>query len=273
MKSTVQAMCGLLICFEGMTQPFQLKSENAYLTNGAYSIHFTDAFSFTSNPACLGRQTDFYCGLITERKWMLSELNNYTLAASGVLAKGGYGISFQYSGDADYNEQSLELGYGKNLGKMQIGIGFNYSLDKAAGYPGVGFGSSVVGMCFHVSEKLITGWELGLPVFGSVGTTNIERGPAFFRLGFGYEWDNNLFIAMQIEKLSGIPMNTICSIEYQFAEEFFFSFGINSNTGSPYFKTGWKKNRLCLQVYTMYEPVLGFSPGLVLLWYGKKQVI
>ncbi|HSZ31853.1 MAG TPA: hypothetical protein VK772_01005 [Puia sp.] len=254
-----------------MGQSFQLKSVNSYLTNGAYSIHFTDAFSFMSNPACLGRQTDFYSGLITERKWMLSELNDYTLAASGILAKGGFGISFQYNGDADYNEQSLDLAYGKNLGKMQIGIGFNYSLDKAAGYPGAGFGSSDIGMCFHVSEKLITGWVLGLPVFGSVGMTNSERGPAFFRMGFGYEWDRNLFFAIQVGKLSGFPMNTICSIEYQFNGQFFFSFGINSNAGSPYFKTGWKKNRLCFQLYTLYEPVLGFSPGLVLLWNSKKS--
>jgi hypothetical protein len=271
MIRVVQMLCGLLICFRGMAQPFQLKSVNSYLTNGAYSIHYSDAFSFLSNPACLGRQTDFYGGLISERKWMLKDLDNYTMAASGILGGGGLGFSFQYSGNADYNEQSLDLGYGKNLGKMQIGIGFDYSMDKAAGYPGVEFGSSGIGMCFHISEKLITGWEFGLPVFGGAGIMNRERGPGFFRMGFGYEWESNLFISIQLEKVSGLPVNTVCSVEYQFNQQFFFSFGINSNEGNPYFKTGWKKNRLCIQLYTMYEPVLGFSPGLVLLWYGKKS--
>jgi hypothetical protein len=270
MKHIIQLVFGLFFCFKGMAQPFHINSGDAYIMNGAYSNHFTDAFSFMSNPACLGTSNDFYGGLLVENKWMLKELDNYTLAASGILPKGGLGISFQYSGDADYNEQSLELAYGKNLGKMEIGIRFDYLWDKAAGYPGVGFGSSSIGMRFHVSEKLITGWEVGLPVFGRAGETNTERGPRFFRMGFGYEWDSNLFIAIQIEKVSGLPMNVVCSIEYRYNEQFFFSFGINSNTGTPFFKTGWKKNHLCIQLYTMYEPVLGFSPGLILLWNGKK---
>src|SRR5450432_3362494 len=138
--------CGLVICLSGMAQPFQMKSANAYITTGAYSTHFKDAFSFTANPASLGSSDGFLAGVLAERKWMLKELDNYTMAASGILGKGGFGISFQYSGDADYNEQSLELAYGKSLGKMEIGIRFDYLWDKAAGYPGVGFGSSSIGM-------------------------------------------------------------------------------------------------------------------------------
>lgn len=270
MNRLLQWVCGLIWCFKGTAQPFQMKSDNAYLTTGAYSTHFTDAFSFTSNPACLGSENVFLFGLLAERKWMLKELDNYTLAVSGHLAKGGFGVALQYSGDADYNEQSLELAYGKNLGKIEMGIRFDYLSDKAAGYAGSNFGSSGIGMRFHVTEKLISGWEIGLPVFGKTGETNTERGPQFFRMGFGYEWNDNLFMAIQVEKISGLPMNTICSIEYQYDQQFFFSFGINTNAGSPFFKTGWKKNRLCIQLYTVYEPVLGFSPGLLLLWSNKK---
>jgi hypothetical protein len=271
MERMAKLLCGLVICFSGMAQPFQMKSENAYITAGAYSTHFKDAFSFTANPACLGHSDGFLTGVLAERKWMLKELDNYTMAASGSLGKGGFGISFQYSGDADYNEQSFELGYGKNLGRMELGIHFEYLRDKAAGYPGIGFGSSGIGMCFHVSEQLITGWELGLPVFGRVGETDPEKGPQFFRMGFGYEWGTDLFLAVQIEKLSGLPMSVIGSIEYRYGEQFFFSFGVNSSVGSPFFKTGWKKNRLCIQLYALYEPVLGFTPGLLLLWEHKKK--
>jgi hypothetical protein len=271
MKRMLKLMYALVICFNGMAQPFQMKSENAYITAGAYSTHFRDAFSFRSNPACLGTADGFSAAVLAERKWMLKELDNYTLTASGILGKAGFGISFQYSGDADYNEQSFELGYGKNLGRMELGIQFEYQRDKAAGYQGIGFGSAGIAMCYHVSEKLITGWELGLPAFGRVGETNQEKGPQFFRMGYGYEWGSDLFLAVQIEKSSGSPISVIGSIEYRYSEQFFFSFGVNSGTGSPFFKTGWRKNRLCIQLYTVYEPVLGFSPGLLLLWENKKK--
>ncbi len=270
MKWPIHFLYACIICLNGIAQPFHLQSENAYIKSGAYSTNFRDAFSFESNPACIANAKRFSLGILSERKWMLEELGSTTMAASFNLGNDGLGAMLQQSGDADYNEQSLELAYGKNLGKLRIGISFGYQLDKAAGYQGVGFGSSGIGIQFQVSEKLIMGWNLGLPVFGEAGKTHAEKGPQFFRMGFGYECRTDLFLAMEIVKSSGVPLNVISSLEYRYGEHFFFSFGLNSNTGSPYFKTGWKKNKLCIQVYTIYEQVLGFSPGLVLLWDNKN---
>ena len=261
----------LLFCLNGMGQPVHLPSENGYIKAGAYSVHFVDAFSFTSNPACLGGVKDFLSGVLMERKWMLKELNNYEMAVACPMGKGALGFTLQRSGDADFNEQALELAYGKNLGRLDLGIRFNYLRDQAAGYPDIGFGSSGLGIRFHVSEKLITGWEIGLPVFGKAGKTNVERAPQFFRMGFGYELRADLYMTLQVEKTGGLPMTVLPSLEYRYGEQFFFSFGIDSYAGSVYFKTGWKKNRLCIQLYSQYEPVLGFSPGLVLLWERKNK--
>ncbi len=202
---------------------------------------------------------------------MLQELDCTTMAASINMGNGGLGVELQQYGDADYNEQSLELAYGKNLGKLRMGISFGYQIDRASGYQGVGFGSSGIGIQFQASEKLIVGWNLGLPVFGYAGKSHPETGSQSFRMGFGYEWRSDLFLAVEIEKASGIPLNVISSVEYHYGEHFFFSFGLNSNTGSPYFKTGWKKNKLYIQVYTVYEQVMGFSPGLLLLWDSKNK--
>jgi hypothetical protein len=267
----IQFLCGLLFCLNTAAQPAHLPSENGYTTAGANSNHFMDAFSFSSNPACLGGAKDLLTGMLFERKWMLQELNNVQLAISTPLGKDGLGISFQHSGDGDYSEQAAQLGYGKNLGKVDIGICFHYFLDQAAGYRAVEFGSSAVGIRFHVSDKLISGWEVGLPFFGQTGTMDPERAPQFFHMGFGYEYNPDLFLSVQVEKTAGLPLNTICSVEYRYSEQFFFSFSVNSLAGSVSFRSGWKKNRICMQIYTLYEPVLGWSPGIVLLWERKNK--
>ena len=57
------------------------------------------------------------------------------------------------------------------------------------------------------------------------------------------------------------PSDIIAYTEYDYAEQFSFAFGINGLAGAVYFKSGWKKNRLSIQIYTSFEPVLGFSPG------------
>ena len=271
MMRTVRLICVLFIYLNVHGQLSHVQSENAYITAGVYSHHFRDAFSFVSNPACLGETENFQSGILTERKWMLKELENTELTSCIPAGNGGLGLALQHSGDAGYREQGLGLSYGIKAGRLQIGTGFAYMLDQAAGYRAIGFGSARAGICFHVSDKLTAGWMLELPVFGMAGKTNPERGPQFFKIGFGYEWRPDLFMSVEIEKEAGLPVNITAYTEYRYGEQFSFAFGIHGPAGALYFKSGWKKNRLGIQIYSLFEPVLGFSPGIAILWEGKNR--
>jgi len=271
MMRTVRLICFLFIQVNLRGQISHVQMENSYITAGAYSQHFRNVFSFVENPACLGEIEHIECGILTERKWTLQELQNAAMASCIPVAGGGLGVVLQYSGDAGYREQSLGLSYGINAGKLQAGAGFEYLMDQAAGYPAVRYGSARAGICFHVSDKLTTGWVLGLPVFGMAGKSNPERGPQFFNMGFGYEWRPDLFMSVTIEKEAGSPLSIKAYTEYRYGEQFSFGFGINGLAGAVYFKSGWKKNRLSIQIYSLFEPVLGFSPGVAILWEGKRS--
>ena len=271
MKRWPELIFGLFICLYADGQLYHLQSESGYITSGAYSKHFGDAFSFVSNAACLGNTRVFQCGLLTERKWMLKELDLQEMALSIPLGNGGVGLGFQYNGDVDYNEQAVNLAYGKSLGKLQIGGRFSYVNTKAAFYQSTVFGYSGIGICYQVTDQFMTGWELDLPVFGEAGKSYPEKGPQFFKMGFGYESRRDLFISFQVEKKASLPLNVVGYIEYRYAEQFLFAFGINSLSASPYFKSGWKKNGFTIQIYVGYEQVLGFSPGLAIFWERKNK--
>ena len=131
----IRLTCVLFICLNVHGQISHVQAENSYITAGAYSHHFRDAFSFVSNPACLGEMQNFQSGILTERKWMLKELENIEMTSCFPLGNGGLGISLQHSGDAGYSEQGLELAYGIKAGRLQIGTGFEWLMDQAAGYP------------------------------------------------------------------------------------------------------------------------------------------
>jgi hypothetical protein len=271
MMRLIGLICILFFCLQVHGQISHVQSESAYITGGVYSHHFRDPFSFVFNPAGLGEMQNFQSGILSERKWMLKELDITKMTVCFPLGNGGLGIALQHSGDPDYNEQSFNLSYGIKTGRLQIGTGFLYSRDQAGGYRAIGFGSACAGICFHVSEKLTTGWVLGLPVFGIGGKTNPERGPQFFTMGFGYEYRPDLFMSVQVEKNAGLPVNIIASVEYRYGDQFSFTFGITGLAGALYFKSGWKKNHLGIQIYTLFEPLLGFSPGIVLVWDGKNR--
>jgi hypothetical protein len=98
-----------------------------------------------------------------------------------------------------------------------------------------------------------------------------EKSAQFFRMGFGYEWRPDLFMSLQITKSQSLPVNVVGSFEYKYDDQFFFSFGMSSQTASVFFKSGWQKNKLSVFIYSVYEPLLGFSPGLLLLFKSQNN--
>jgi hypothetical protein len=180
-------------------------------------------------------------------------------------------MMFQQTGDELFREQHLELACGKHLGRIDIGIGFNYLNDQATGYGSIPFISATIGLRFRVSERLTTGWAFGLPFLGYSGKTYPEKAPQYFRMGFGYHAEIDLLLSCQLEKQSGQAADLFACIEYRYAEHFIFSAGVHSAAGSFVFESGWCKNRLCIKPGLVYEPALGFSPGLTLLWETKNK--
>ncbi len=270
MKRLVHILGFLTFYLNVLGQTHQEGLTYGYFTPGAYSS-FEDAFSFTANPASLGGISHLLCGAFVENKWMLKELNNFLLASSFGLGGGGGGIVLEKNGDANFNEQSLMIAYGKHLGKIDIGCEFEYQRDQAAGYGPIHFISSGFGMRFRINEKLTTGWELGLPVSVMGAKMNPERSPQFFRMGFGYSLINDVVITLQIDKQSGQPAEISGNLEYHYGDHFIFLIGINSVSGSVFFKTGWKKNGLGIQLCLLFEPQLGFSPALAMLWENQNR--
>jgi len=271
MKKDLLFFCSVLFFLNGQGQTYHGLPSSGLNTTGAYSLRFTDAFSCSDNPACLGGIRHLLCGVLAGNQWMLEGLNNYAFAASFPLGSAGMGLVLQQSGDEAFKEQSLELAYGRNLGKLDIGIVFDFLRDQAAGYESAPFISSGIGLRYRVNEKLMVGWELGIPVSGKIGDTNPEEAPQYFRMGFGYQMEDDLFLSLQIEKQSGQPADFFGYIVYQYGDHFIFSAGVRSVSGSFILKTGWRKNRLCIEPGLVYEPVLGLSTSLMLLWEIKNN--
>jgi hypothetical protein len=261
----------LLFYLNGDCQIYHPLLSAGFNTSGVYSLKNANVFSFSDNPASLGGADHLLGGAMVMNYWMLQGLNAWRVAMSFPMAASGIGMMLEQSGDELYKEQNLELAYGKRLGKMDIGIGFDFINARAAGYGSIPFVSGVMGLRFHVDEKITAGWALGLPFLGYSGKTNSEKAPQYFRMGFGYQIEKDLLISFQVEKQPGIVADIFGCIEYGYLDHFIFSVGVHSAEGSFVFIAGWKKNRLSIEPCLLYEPVPGFSPGLMLLWEAKNK--
>jgi hypothetical protein len=243
-----------------------------YTGLGAYSHQLTQSFSFLANQAALGTVSRTSAGVYAEQEYGLKALSRFMATAAMPVNRGGAGIAMQYAGFGDFNESQVGLAYGKDLGRVSLGIQCNYNMMHIAGYgndAAIGF---EVGSQWQINPALVTGFHLVNPVGGKFRHHSEEKLAAVYQFGAGYEVSKQLFLSAEITKEENRPVNVQAGLQYVLVtDRLFVRTGIATATTSPYAGVGWQWKNCRADVCMRYHPQLGLSPGLLLLFYGKQK--
>lgn len=243
-----------------------------YTGFGVYSLNHVDVFSFTSNQASLAQLKNASVGVYGERRFLLTELNNYTAVAALPTHSGNFGLKAGYSGFSDYNETQIGLAYGRKLGsKVDIGAQFNYNGIRINSYGNASAISFEMGTVLHVTDKLHAGVHVNNPVGGKFGKDQQEKLSSVYTVGLGYDASEKFFISAEIEKEEDRPVNVNAGFQYKFIPQLLVRAGISSATSSAWLGVGLTIKSLRLDITTSYHPQLGITPGLLLLFNLNKR--
>ena len=245
----------------------------SYTGLGAYSLNHVDVFSFTANQASLAQLKNNSAGVYGERRFLLSELNNYTAAIGLTTKSGNFGIKANYSGFTDYNETQLGLAYGRKLGsKLDIGAQFNYNAVRIAeDYGSATAISFEMGTIFHLTDKLNAGLHINNPIGGKFGKDQQEKLSSVYGFGVGYDASEKFFISAEIEKEEAQPVNVNAGFQYKFIPQLLVRAGMASATSSAWLGLGLTLKSFRLDVTTSYHPQLGITPGVMMLFNFKGK--
>lgn len=266
------------IVFLCLVVPFSVRAQTLqnplllpYTGFGAYSSGHTDVFSFTNNQASLAGLENFSAGLFGERRFMLSELNNYMAAAALPTSSGNFGLNASYAGFTDYNETQLGLAYARSLGKkVDIGAQFNYNGIRIAGYGDASTVSFELGTILHITDKLHTGVQVNNPVGGKFGKDQ-EKLPSVYSFGLGYEASEKILLSAEVEKEENQPINVNAGFQYRFIPQLQVRAGVSSAASIVWAGIGVHLNTVRIDITSSYHPQLGITPGLMLVFDLKKQ--
>ena len=237
-----------------------------YVGVGAYSLKFTDVFSFSSNQASLSRIKDWSVGVYSERTYMLNELKRFSAAVALPFQRGGAGIAADYFGYAAFNESHAGIAYGRALGeKIDVGVQFNYHHISMAGYGSDGAINFEIGTIIHLTNKLQVGCHLYNPVGGKFSKDSGEKIASIYSFGAGYEASEKLLITTSLVKEENQPVNVNVSMQYAFVKQFFIRGGLTSASASYFAGAGvaWKNYRI--DVAADWHPQAGLTPCLLLI--------
>ncbi len=247
------------------------------ISTGAYSVSHVDIASVAANQAALAQLKQGSAALYAERRYLLKELNNYFGVAGIVTPLGNFAISANYAGNIEYKETRLGLIYARSLGtKADAGIQFNYYSIQPAGYGNANAITAELGAIFHLSEKLHAGLQLSNPWGGKFGNNKEEQIPSVYTIGLGYDASEKFFTCIQLSKEVEQVMEIVAALQYKIVPGLLIRSGISTATSSVWAGAGLSWKRIRLDLTSTYHPLLGITPGLMLLLHfreTKKQLL
>ena len=262
----------LFMAFRSDSQTLHRPVAVGYTGFGAYSLNHVDVFSFTSNQASLAQLKNASAAVYGERRFLLSELNNYTAVIGLPTSSGNFGVKANYSGFSDYNETQIGLAYGRKLGnKIDIGAQFNYNGIQIAGYGNASAISFELGTILHVTERLQAGVHVNNPVGGKFGKDQQERLSSVYSFALGYDASEKFLVSAEIEKEEDQPVNVNAGMQYKFLPQLLARVGMSSATSTAWLGLGLTLKTFRLDVTAGYHPQLGVTPGVLLLFNFKPS--
>ena len=230
-----------------------------------------DASLLLAQPASASRLKSFSASVYTEKRFLLEGLNNSMGSIGFPLSFGGIGITIQYFGSPEFNQSSAGLIYGKNLGKVDLGIRFNYTSVTINGYGKANTVQYELGSIWQITDRIHSAIVLANPFGGRFGTGRMEKFSSVYRFGLGYTASENVFVAIEMIKEEERPVNFNAGLYYSFGKKFFLQGGIQTQIASPYWVIGYQLKKIKIETQCSYHQQLGFSPALSLTFSSKDE--
>ena len=266
-------LCSLILfpCISLFSQTVRHPVSSPYTSLGAYSSSQSDIFSFSGNQASLAELKNSSAGIHSERRFLLSELNNYAVVAGLHMKTGSFGVRFGYSGFSDYNETQAGITYARKLsGNLDAGVQFNYYAIKIAGYGNSSTLNFAIGYLLHITDKIHFGMQAYNPFGGKFGNNDQEKLASNYCLGFGFESSSKFLVSAEIEKEEDLPLNVKVGFQYKFLTQMMVRAGIVSETSNAYLGIGFIIKSLRIDIIASYHPLLGITPAMLLLFNFKS---
>ncbi len=259
-----------LLSWPVIAQSLRYPQGAPYTGLGAYSYQFIDAFSTMANQAALARLPAAGGGVYAEKRFLQEKLNSYSAIVALPAGTGGWSLSAHYLGSGEYNESQIGIGYGKKLGRVDLGVQINYAMMQAAGYGTDGTVIVEIGTIWHITGKAHAGIHIYNPSGGKYGKQETEKMAWQYKAGGGYEVSENVLVSADIIKQEDKAVNVQVGMQYTVHNRLLLRAGIATAATTPWLGAGWTWKNVRVDITGTYHPQLGVTPGLLLLFSAKQ---
>lgn len=235
---------------------------------GAISATHTNLWSTYNNPAGIGKINSTTVGISYQNQFLVKELSTKALGFAHSLKVANIGIVLRSFGYSQYQENQFNLAFGKSFDeKLSIGFAANFHHVHIADSYGDKLSiTSTLGILSSPVDRLSLGLVIINPTRTKLADYNNEKLPTLLKLAGTYTFSEHLNISLATEKDITKPAIYKTGLEYTPRKAFFIRIGISNNPTLTAFGIGYQKKRLRLNVSSNYQPNLGISPQIAIIY-------
>ena len=238
---------------------------------GNTGIGFKDIYSAFSNQAGLAYLPAFSAAIAAEQRFLVSDIQSFSAAAALPTSSGTFGLTLNYYGFEDFNEQRVGLAYARKLfDKLSIGAQFLYLGTRIPEYGNKASFTFEAGLLMEI----IKGLSLGVHVYSPARISLLEDENLPTRLGLGlvYQPSSKVLINVEVEKDIDYKIRLKSGVEYQIVDPLYLRVGVATEPTLVSFGLGVQlKNSVYIDFASSYHQVLGFTPAVGISYRGKSK--
>ncbi|TWW02005.1 hypothetical protein [Chitinophaga pinensis] len=255
-------ICAQLIWLSVDKQPFA----------GTYSRNYHQLLTALQNQAALAYIPAVTAGVHTERRFMLSAIQQHHVMFALPVNQGGFGLHLAQSGFSGFRQQSIGFAYGRQLGeRCSIGMQMDYLSKTIPGYFSVHTIVGELGCLIHLTPGLHVGMHVFNPTGNTLRRLDNETIPAIYSAGMGYEISAAFLLSVAVVKETAAALLTKVMCEYRMLKVLSLQLGICTDPQLNTAAIGFTLQQLFVLLSANYHPQLGITPSAALVWELKKH--
>lgn len=239
---------------------------------GAHFVpSFADPLHCVYNPALIPDSINFATAFFVEKKYMLAGLMSAQLGISKRIRTDAVTFGYSRFTGGDLHEQTLSLGFAKNLGKVNAGFKIGFFSARTAHLRLLSGINTSVAAIIRLSGSAYSSIRLVNvhAAFGRKDSATI-RPASEYAIGCGFFLSNNVYLGAENIKAEDRSQNLAVLIAWEISEKLMLRSSWRSHSSQPFIAITWRRDKWSLETGLSYHVVLGPSPTCVLIFRSTR---
>jgi hypothetical protein len=237
---------------------------------GGSSTAENNVFSIANNIATSTELKTFQVGIYNQTRFGIKQLNSINTSLIIPNKWMQIGASISHFGYEKFNQQNMSFGIAKKLNEnFSLGITLNYVTINIAEQENTGAFLGSFSTFYKANKKLQFGLLIFNPTQSKYNINAYGGVPTFGRIGLKYLVNKKVYLIADANNTLEQDLVFRGGINYTLLPKFELSLGYSNNPNIITFGFSSKLKQFDLQFASSYHQILGVTPHLGLVFYGK----